>query len=421
MSVIANILVGLCSTWTVAGLAATHHVTRRRAAPTLPSNLSPASDAPLPAISVLKPLCGADAGLERNLETFFTQDHHAFELVFGVEDPADPALEVVRALSERYPAVKVVVVVHGQPSPRAAHDRPQSTEHSSEQSTAASRSGFNPKVRNLRGMLPHASHELVLISDSNVRAPAHYVSELAATYAADPALGIITNLFAGVGENTLGAALENVQLNGFCAAGSALPTLLGDPLVIGKSMLMPRSLLERLGGLERVKDVLAEDYVLGKTFQHAGYRVAIAPSVLSNVTSDMSLKAFHDRHLRWGMLRWRLRPPAYLLEILASPLWLLPLACWAYGLLPALVWCLSVTLLRDVGGWLLLRGRSRLWVPVLLGPLREVIIAATWARALFKRHIQWRNNRVRLGAGTLLFEARGRPTPRPCILLRWAR
>lgn len=400
MSVIANTLIGLCSTWTLAGLAATHHVTRRRAAQRRPAAEHPA----LPAVSVLKPLCGADPGLERNLETFFTQDHPNYELVFGVEDPADPALRVVQALSERYPAVKIVVVVHGEAAPGQPTARP----------------GFNPKVRNLRGMLPRACHELVLISDSNVRAPSHYVSELAATYAADPELGIITNLFAGVGENTLGAALENVQLNGFCAAGSALPTLLGDPLVIGKSMLMPRSLLERLGGLERVKDVLAEDYVLGKTFQHAGYRVAIAPSVLGNVTSDMSVKAFHDRHLRWGMLRWRLRPPAYLLEALSSPLWLLPVASAAFGWLPALCWCLSVMLCRDVGGWLLLRGASRLWVPMLLAPLRELIIAVTWARALFKRHIQWRNNRVRLGTGTLLFQARDRLAPRPCVLLRWA-
>ncbi len=377
MSLFAQALLGVCSVWTLAGLAASYRVSRRRL-PELPEGLPP--------VSVLKPLCGADAGLERNLETFFVQDHGDYELVFGVEDQADPALAVVDTLRKRYPDVRVQVVVHGPATQSLAQ------------------AGINPKVRNLRGMLPHACHDLVVVSDSNVAAPPHYLRELVVTQLIDSMIGLVTNLFAGVGEDTLGAALENVQLNGFCASGTALPTLLGDSLVVGKSMLFRRSVIQELGGLERVKDVLAEDYVLGKTFQHAGYRVAIAPTILHNVTSKMTLKAFHDRHLRWGMLRWRLRPVAYLAELLASPLVLLPLALATLGPALGLAWCLAVSLLRDVGGWWLLRGFDRLWLPLVLSPLREVTILCTWFRGLFKRHIRWRNNRVRLGAGTLLFE-----------------
>ncbi|MCA9629541.1 MAG: glycosyltransferase [Myxococcales bacterium] len=376
MSLLAHALLGVCSAWTLAGLAATYRVSRRRLAPV---------DA-LPPVSVLKPLCGADAGLERNLETFFLQDLPAFELVFGVEDAADPALAVVQTLRKRYPRVAVQVIVHGQAA------------------CSLAQAGINPKVRNLRGMLPNAAHDLVLVSDSNVAAPPHYLRELVLTQLSDPRIGLVTNLFAGVGEDTLGAALENVQLNGFCAGGTALPTLLGDSSVVGKSMLFRRSVITELGGLERVKDVLAEDYVLGKIFQHAGYRVAIAPTVLHNVTSKMNCRAFHERHLRWGMLRWRLRPVAYVAELLASPLVLLPLAMATLGPALGVAWCVAVALLRDVGGWSLLRGSDRLWVPLLLSPLRELLILCTWGRALFKRHIRWRNNRVRLGAGTLLFE-----------------
>ncbi|MCB9585097.1 MAG: glycosyltransferase [Polyangiaceae bacterium] len=376
MTLVANIILGVCTAWTLAGLTATYRVSRKRVP--VPQKL--------PAVSVLKPLCGADAGLEKNLETFFLQDHPDFELVFGVEDTADPALLVVDTLRKRYPQVHVQVVVHG-PSV-----------------VSLAQAGINPKVRNLRGMLPHAVHDLVLVSDSNVAAPPDYLGDLVATHESDPRIGLVTNLFAGVAEDTLGAALENVQLNGFCAGGTALPTLLGDSSVVGKSMLFRRSLVQELGGLERVKDVLAEDYVLGKTFQHAGYRVAIASTVLHNVTSKMSLKAFHERHLRWGMLRWRLRPVAYAAELFASPLVLLPLAMATLGPAVGLAWCVSVALLRDVGGWYLLRGAERLWLPLVLSPLREVCILFTWGRALFKRHLQWRNNRVRLGAGTLLFE-----------------
>ena len=212
----------------------------------------------------------------------------------------------------------------------------------------------------------------------------------------------MTNLFAGSGENTLGAALENVQLNGFCAAGAALPTSLGDALVVGKSMLFSRSTFEKLGGFERVANVLAEDFVIGKMFQHAGYRVRIAPTVLENVTSCMSVSAFLQRHLRWSMLRWRLRPLAALCEPLTSPLALLPLAVLAWGT-AGVTWAVCLLMLRDVGGWIALRGWRRAWLPAALAPLRELCMLFVWARAPFKRHVVWRGNRVRIGAGTLLY------------------
>ncbi|MCA9642446.1 MAG: glycosyltransferase, partial [Myxococcales bacterium] len=142
MTLVANIILGVCTAWTLAGLTATYRVSRKRVP--VPQKL--------PAVSVLKPLCGADAGLEKNLETFFLQDHPDFELVFGVEDTADPALLVVDTLRKRYPQVHVQVVVHG-PSV-----------------VSLAQAGINPKVRNLRGMLPHAVHDLVLVSDSNVAA-----------------------------------------------------------------------------------------------------------------------------------------------------------------------------------------------------------------------------------------------------------
>lgn len=381
MSAAVLVLMGACTLWTLAGFVSVLRVGRRaRRKPSIRPR-------ELPLISVLKPLCGADAGLTTNLESFFAQDYAGvagrprFELVFGVEDAADPALDVVRALELLYPDVPCRVVVHrGGP-------------------------GINPKVRNLRGMLPQASHDLVVVSDSNVRAPCRYLQELVDALqdeaGAKPA-GLVTNAFAGTGEDSVGAALESVQLNGFCAAGAALPTLLGDALVVGKSMMMRRADLERLGGFERVADILAEDFVLGKMFQHAGYRVRIAPTVLENVTSRMSLRAFVERHLRWSMLRWRLRPAAYLLEPLTSPLALGLLALGAFG--PwAIAWAGALLWLRDVGGWVALRGWRRAWLPTLLAPLRDFLMLAVWVCAPFKRHIVWRGHRVRVGAGTLLF------------------
>jgi ceramide glucosyltransferase len=376
MTAIAFALLAVSTAWIIVGLASVLRATRCARLTGRPSRARPQ-----PPVTVLKPLCGADAELAGNLVTFFEQDYPSYELVFGVRDPRDPALAVVRELERRYPQVPCTIVVHG------------------------GGGGINPKVDNLLGMLPNATCDLLVVSDSNVRAPRHYLRELVDTFHSRPNVGLVTNLFAGSGENTLGAALENVQLNGFCAAGAALPTLLGDALVVGKSMLFSRAEFEKLGGLSYVANVLAEDFVIGKMYQHAGRRVRIAPTVLDNVTSQMTIRAFLDRHLRWSMLRWRLRPLAALLEPLTSPLALLPLAIWLGGT-AGITWAISLLALRDVGGWIALRGFSRAWLPALLSPLRELMMLMVWLRAPFKRHVTWRGNRVRLGAGTLLFAVR---------------
>lgn len=364
-------LAGLGLAWAACGLASVVYATRRPSA-------GPRSRAALPAVSVLKPLCGADAGLADNLRSFFVQEGCEYELVFGVESERDPAVACVRALMAEFPAVPARLAVHH-------GGRAQ-----------------NPKVRNLLGMLPHARHDLILISDSNVRAPADYVAEAVATRQATGA-GVVTHVFTGSGERNLGAALENVQLNGFCAAGACLPTLFGDAAVIGKSMLMSRTELESLGGLERVAHVLAEDFVLGKMYQHGGHRVAVARTVLHNVTRGTTLRAFFARHRRWATLRYRLRPIAFALEPLTSPLVLTALTAHQLGL-RALVLALAVYLVRDVGGWVALRGLDRAWLPLMLAPLRDVFALGAWAVAPLSLHVKWRGHRVRLGAGTLLFQ-----------------
>jgi ceramide glucosyltransferase len=315
--------------------------------------------------------------LYSNLRSFFEQDQPELELLFGVSDAADPALAVVERLAREFPTVRCKIVAQDVGS------------------------ALNPKVQNLLGMLPHASHDLVLISDSNVRAPAYYVRELATIHQRDHA-GIVTNLFAGSTERTLGAALDNVQLNGFCAAGSALPTLVGDAAIIGKSILLSRSALDKLGGLERLSYVLAEDFVLGKMFQTAGQRIVIAPTVLKTSNGDLSLSSAFARHLRWAMLRWRLRPLVAFLEPVTSPLLMLPFAGSVLGSW-AVLWALALLSVRDLGGWVLLRGWGQAWIPVLLGPVRDLGAAFAWLIGALKRHVSWRGQRLRLSSGTLLY------------------
>jgi ceramide glucosyltransferase len=329
---------------------------------------------------VLKPLCGVDEALEANLESFFRQRYPTFELVFGVEGAGDPAIAVVERLRARYPEVGCRLVVHG------------------------GGRGLNPKVSNLRAMLEVASYDLALISDSNISAPVDYLVRMTGELQS-PAVGMVTSLFRGDGELTLGATLENLQLNGPVAASLAASSeLVGKPVVVGKSVLFRRGVFEQLGGFESIAAVLAEDYVMGRMFREAGYAIRFAPVVVSNVNVHTTVRAFSKRHMRWGVIRWRLNPFRYAIEPLASPLFVALLAP-LFGVAPLwpLLGAVALLLARDAVQWWCLRGPAGLLRALPLSPLKELMTLGFWVAAPAIRHVGWRGRRLRLSAGTRLY------------------
>src|SRR5204863_4203424 len=151
---------------------------------------------------------------------------------------------------------------------------------------------------------------------------------------ADPAVGLVTNVVVGEGSG-LGALLETLHLNSFVAAATSLARVAGGrACVIGKSMLLRRSDLDRLGGLREVRNVLAEDFVIGRLYELAGYRVALSPCLVRCVNDGWTVERFLNRHVRWAQMRRRISPFAYLAELLLNPiLWiaLATLSLWATG------------------------------------------------------------------------------------------
>jgi ceramide glucosyltransferase len=336
---------------------------------------------PLPPLSVLKPLCGADDSLEKNLETFFAQRYPDFELIFGVESGADAAIAVVRKLIAQHPGVRARLAIHG-------------------------RRGLNPKVANLRGILEAGARDLVVISDSNIAVAPDYLARLARKFTADPARepGLVTNLFAGVGARSRGARLESLQLDGPVAGGIASSEILsgGSAVLVGKSMIFRRSRFESLGGLESLSSVLAEDYVMGRMFKEAGYPVRVCSEVVRNVTVHTSVRAFFLRQLRWAMLRSRIKPLLYPFELLLNPIavalfsFALGSGAWVFA------WAFTLTLLRDLLQWLRLSGPRGIGA-VGLGVVKDLLMIAAWALAPFSGTVVWRGHKLRVSAGTRVY------------------
>jgi hypothetical protein len=105
------------------------------------------------------------------------------------------------------------------------------------------------------------------------------------------------------------------------------------------------------------------------------------------------------------MLRSRLRPLAYLLEPLVSPLAMLPIA-WIAMRAWSVPWALALLFVRDAAQWMLLDPTRSAALPLLLSPLREAASLVLWLVAPFRKHVAWRGTRVRLSSGSVAYVTR---------------
>ena len=163
----------------------------------------------------------------------------------------------------------------------------------------------------------HRKHDVILISDSNVRVRPSYLRETAC-YLADPGVGLVTNLFAGVGEVHPARSWKTFSSTGSSRRAWRLPRSCRATCVVGKSMLLPVKVLQAIGGFAAVRNVLAEDQVIGMRVRQAGYSIRLSHHVIENVNSRRGLKWFLNRHSRWYKIRRQLALPVFIAEPIAN-------------------------------------------------------------------------------------------------------
>lgn len=331
-----------------------------------------------PAVSIVKPLSGADEGLEENLESFFALDYESFEVVFSFASRDDPAFAVARRVADRHPERPTTFVFD------------------------AREPGGNSKVNRLAAAVPYAKHRLLLFSDGNVRVRPDFLRRAVSSFAGDPNLGLVSHLFRATGARSLGSRLETLYLNGCLLPGTAaVAAVLRIPCVVGKSILVSRRALEAIGGISTLRDHLAEDYLLGQAIQRAGFRVALSSDVIDTTEVAKSLRTVWARHRRWALMRRRLAGPLYASELFTGGFpWFV--AAFAGAESPGAAAAALALLAVRWGAELLLaaaEGRPVAARDLPLLPVRDIgAFALFWAG--FGREVRWRGKELVIGDNT---------------------
>lgn len=328
-------------------------------------------------VSIVKPIKGLDTGSRRNLESFCTQDYPGFQIVFALQSPQDPCLPVIRQLIADYPGLDLTIVVDG-----AVH-------------------GANAKVSNLINAYPYLKHDIIVVSDSDIRVAPDYLANITAHFS-DPKVGLVTSIYRGTGVDSFAAAIE---ATGFCA--EMIPNVIvaerleGLSFALGASMAVRREALEMIGGFGALADYLADDYQLGNMIHRAGWKVGLSGDFVEIAMQRESLSDVLSRQLRWCRTMRVSRPWGYLASGITHPLPAVALSVAFAGLtFPALSAAALLYLLR--GSVLTFFSRCYVKDGLLPGylwllPFRDLLSTVTWALAFVGNRVRWRGELYRVG------------------------
>ncbi len=349
-----------------------------------------------PPVTVLKPLHGAEPMLEEALYSLCRQAYGPLQIVFGVQNPSDPAVGVVKRLQQRFPGIEMALVV-------------DSTLH-----------GRNRKVGNLINMLPAARHNVLVIADSDVHVREDYLDCLVAALAA-PGVGLVTTLYAGLPASPcLTAQLGAMQITHGFLPSALLARRLGRGDCLGATMCLRRDDLARIGGLESLVDHLADDNVLGQRIQRLGMNVALARSVPLTTVPETDLPALFRHELRWARTIRTLEPVGFAASILQYPMFWAILtmafsrfAPWSITLFAA-VWLLRALAARRIDGALGrtwrgdYKGILAFFCPVWLLPFRDGLSVFVMLVSYASRRVDWRGHALHADSPARSLASRGR-------------
>jgi ceramide glucosyltransferase len=336
---------------------------------------APSSDF-TPPISILKPIFGLDRETYENYASFCRQDYPDYEIIFCVSDLQDPAVPVIRKLMDDFPERTIRLLAGSEAL------------------------GASDKVNKLCRMARQARHDLVVVSDSDVRVEPGFLRAVAAPFR-DPRMGGVTCLYRGLTDGSLAADIEAVGNSTDFAAGVLVAWLLGGiDFMLGAVMATTKKHFAEIGGFEALVDYFCDDYELGNRIAAHGHRIELSTFPVSIVYPHEALADAFRHQLRWNLSIRYSRPWGHLGLIFTQGLAWSLLGCFlAPSLLASLGYIAAYVLLRSemvravgISGMqdtsLRRKGRALL--------LRDGFAFFVWIASFFPQHIRWRGLEFRV-------------------------
>ena len=334
------------------------------------------------AASVLKPLYDTEPELEANLASFCRQEYGGeFQLIFGLHEARDPAGLAVERMKARFPERDIVLSV----DPKLH--------------------GANRKISNLINMLPMASHDLIVLSDSDIRVEASYLENVISALE-EPGVGVVSCLYCGVPAAGMWSRLAAEGINSHFLPNALVGLRLGfaEPC-FGATIALRRETLARIGGFEAFADQLADDYAMGMAVRRLGLRVVIPNFIVGHVCYDRSFADLVRHELRAARTIRNIDPWGYAGLVVTNPtpfalaaaalagFDLASLALLLVALASRMIVSIQASRLRNEG-W----GGGAIW----LSPFRDLLSFAVFAAGFLPGRLVWRGHRFELRSdGTL--------------------
>jgi ceramide glucosyltransferase len=323
-----------------------------------------------PPVTILKPVHGLEKNQRENLRSTCLQDYPDFQVVFSVQDPGDPAIPLLREIQNEFGSDRVSVAI--------------------EQLSC----GTNGKINNMLGGLPQARHEILVISDSDVRLRPDYLKAIVAPLS-EPSVGCVCTLYKAACANTWFEKLELLTLNAEFMTNVVFAHATGfSKFCMGASAALTKSTLQAIGGLESLGDYLVEDYEMGRRIWSSGKEVAIVPYIIDTMVDLKSPSQWWSHLVYWDQNTRAARPIAFFFTaVIRSVPFALLYALLHMGTLIGLQVLAAALVLRLATSALILgwgfrdqEGLRSLW----LLPFRDLVALASWALAYTKRTTVWR-------------------------------
>lgn len=335
-------------------------------------NRPPVQEDFAPPVSVLKPVRGLDREAYENYASFCQQEYPEFEIIFGVTEDTDPAIPVINKLIHDFPQCNIRLLIGAEPL------------------------GTGDKVNKLCRMVREAKHEILIISDSDIRVAAGYLYAVAAPFA-DPKVGAVTCLYRGITDGSLVSEMEALgNTSDFDAGVLSAWQLGGVDFALGATMATSKTRLAEIGGFEALVDHFSDDYELGHRVAGLGYRVEVTTFPVFTVFPSQTLAQCFRHQVRWTLTMKHSQPWGHFSLIFTHGL---PWTILAMAIAPsrsiALLYLAAYIVLRGVMAWTVGVwgvGDTMLRRKMYLVPLRDAFAFTVWLTSFFKRRIEWRGS-----------------------------